>query len=146
MGFFYGAFAQSQGFDGHETQKLAHNKVYYHLLGTEEKEDILIQENTEPKDYRFSVKVTHDGKYALLFKTLNGSNREKRLMIAELLDNPAKKELQWQTLFGEKFKKVGLIEYVHNIGTKFYLRTNYKASNQRLIMIDLATFDSENPK
>jgi len=118
------------------------------LLGTDEKEDKLIYENTQQKDYRFSVKVTHDGKYALLFSNLPGRDLEKRVMIAELLDNPTKQELQWQTLFGSngKLGKVGLLEYVHNIDSKFYFRTNYKASNKRLIMIDLKTFDPENLK
>ena len=115
------------------------------MLGTDEKEDKLIHQNTDHKDYRFSVKVTHDGKYALLYKSLNGRDLEKRVMIAELLDNPTKKELQWQTLFGDKFKKVGSLQYIHNIDTKFYFITSYKASNKRLIMVDLGTFDPQNP-
>lgn len=47
LGFFYGAFDRSAGFDGHETNKLAFNKVYYHLVGTDEKEDKLIHENPQ---------------------------------------------------------------------------------------------------
>jgi len=45
LGFFYGAWDSFKNFDGHETKKLAFNKVYYHLVGTSDKEDKLIYEN-----------------------------------------------------------------------------------------------------
>jgi hypothetical protein len=37
------------------------------------------------------------------------------------------------------------MEYVHNVGTQFYFRTTLMAPNQRLVMIDLTTFDGKNP-
>jgi prolyl oligopeptidase len=84
LGFFYGAWDSSKNFDGHETKKLAFNKVYYHLVGTSEKEDKLIYENPKQKEERYHITVTNDGKYALLRINRRGKDLDRKIKIASL--------------------------------------------------------------
>ena len=50
------------------------------------------------------------------------------------INGPIEEKLNFKPLITEW---VGGFYYVHNIGSKMYFRTNYNASNCKVIMIDL---------
>jgi len=41
---------------------------------------------------------------------------------------------------------VGKFDYIQNIGSQFYFKTNFKAPKGRIIMIDIANYDPNSPE
>jgi prolyl oligopeptidase len=82
-GFFYQAYDPPKsakggiqdGHAGQETDKLENQKVFYHYLGTDQKDDILIYQNKENPEWIFGAEITNDGKY-LLIASMKGTDRK----------------------------------------------------------------------
>jgi prolyl oligopeptidase PreP (S9A serine peptidase family) len=53
-------------------------KVYYHYIGTEQKDDILIYQNKEQPEWIFGADLTQDGKY-LLISSMKGTDKKNLL-------------------------------------------------------------------
>lgn len=70
-GFFYSRYPapkEEEGIDaGTETNANLNHELYYHLLGTDQAEDILCWRDPENPKYMFGAEVTDDGKYILLY-------------------------------------------------------------------------------
>ena len=85
----------------------------------------------------FDASVTDDGKY-LLLDIRKDCDDLGLLQYADLTKNAAlDKEIVFTPLISEW---LGGFSYVHNLGSKGYFKTNYKASRSRVICIDF-----ENP-
>lgn len=74
LGFFYCKYDAPESLKknnaeqnaGKETDANRNQKVYYHKLGTPQKDDVLIYEDPKNPKHSYSVGVTHDGKYLLM--------------------------------------------------------------------------------
>ncbi|EEF52810.1 prolyl endopeptidase, putative [Ricinus communis] len=70
-GFFYSRYPapkEGENIDaGTETDSNLYHELYYHLLGTDQSEDILCWKDPENPKYMFGASVTDDGKYLLLY-------------------------------------------------------------------------------
>lgn len=130
-GFWYSRYDEPQG----ENALKARNefqKLYYHKLGTPQSEDTLVYERKDQPDYSFAADATEDGRY-LLVLVGQGTERKNLVLYRDLKakgKNAAIKELigEWKAEY----------DYIGNVGTKFYFRTDDDAPRGRVIAIDLA--------
>ncbi|XP_061392708.1 prolyl endopeptidase-like [Musca vetustissima] len=136
-GFFYCSFPHQEGVtDGSETQSNENQKLYYHHLGQPQEKDVLIAEFPEEPTWQFQTVVSDCGKYLIMLIT-----KDCRDNIVYYADLEPGKEINTKfeaKKIVEKFESD--YEYITNIGSKMYFRTNKDASNYRVVMIDF-----ENP-
>ncbi|KAL5706348.1 prolyl oligopeptidase [Ranunculus cassubicifolius] len=70
-GFFYSRYPtpkEGEQLDaGTETSSNLYHEVYYHYMGTDQSQDILCWKDSENPKYMFSVQVTEDGQFVLLY-------------------------------------------------------------------------------
>ncbi|KDR74502.1 hypothetical protein GALMADRAFT_70906 [Galerina marginata CBS 339.88] len=108
--------------------------VYYHRLGTPQSEDTLIYQDKEHRDWMFSIDVTDDGNYLLLY-ILKDSSRQNLLWIAAFDPANLGPNIKWQKVFDEYHSEY---EIITNKGSLFYVRTNESAPQYRVITVDIA--------
>ncbi|XP_030665378.1 prolyl endopeptidase isoform X2 [Nomascus leucogenys] len=66
-GMFYNSYPQQDGkSDGTETSTNLHQKLYYHVLGTDQSEDILCAEFPDEPKWMGGAELSDDGRYVLL--------------------------------------------------------------------------------
>ncbi|XP_062385621.1 prolyl endopeptidase-like isoform X2 [Sardina pilchardus] len=152
-GVFYNCYPPQDGkADGTETTSNLNQKLYYHVIGTKQPEDVLVAEFPDNPKWHSGVTVSDDGRYALLSIT-EGCEPVNRLWYCDLqqLPNGIKGMLPWVKLV-DNFE--AQYSYVTNEGSVFTFRTNLEAPRYRLINIDLqkpdpaqwSTLISEHPK
>ena len=88
----------------------------------------------------FSVSVTNDGKY-LINNIRKDCDDLCLTSYAEVSDKPIDGKIEFKPLISEW---LGGFSYIHNIGSKFYFKTNYKAAKSKLILINLDNINKEN--
>lgn len=126
-GFYYSRYDEpKQGKDF--TQKNEFHKVYYHQLGTSQDADVLVYEDKAHPDRNFSAQVTNDENYLVLYGSETTSGQS--LMIKDLM-SPESKFVNLVSNFDNEYS------VVENIGNQFYVFTNYKAPNYKLVKVDL---------
>jgi prolyl oligopeptidase len=108
-------------------------KVYYHRLGTPQLEDRLIYERPDKPEWRFSIVVSEDGRYAILSVTEAGP---KNLVYVIDLQRPNQPDVlsSAQPLI-DQFE--ASYTFLGNDGTVLYFRTDLDAPRGRVIAIDL---------
>jgi len=142
-GFFYSRFDAPESIKeaaktdasqaGKETEKLEFQKVYYHRVGTTQDKDVLIYENKNEASWMFSVSVTADGKYAIL-DTRKDCDDLGLVAYADISGNSLDGKIEFTSIINEW---IGGFSYIHNIGSIFYFKTNYKAAKSRVISINI---------
>src|SRR2546427_2751949 len=83
-GFLYSRYPEPAG----ENPLLAENrfqKLYYHRLGTDQSQDVLVYERPDHPDWGVAAEVTHDGRYAIL-AVWPGPDRRNRVYYLGLRD------------------------------------------------------------
>lgn len=130
-GFFYNRFPIPEG--GADFQSLNHfSKVYFHKLGTDQSEDILVFENANEPEWGFSAQLTDDNRYLLIY-TRKGTDANSRIDYIDL----SKPGFASTNLIDNFDSSWGM---VHSDGSKLYFATTNEAPLRRVVMIDL-----ENP-
>ena len=125
-GFFYSSYDKPQGSE--LSAKTDQHKLYYHKLGTAQKDDQVLFGATEAEKHRYvGGTVTEDGKYLIV--TAANATSGNKLLLKDLTDASSK----FITLDGEGSADYQLID---SVGDKLYFETNFKAPNNRLIVID----------
>lgn len=125
-GFFYSSYDKPQGSE--LSAKTDQHKLYYHKLGTAQKDDQVLFGATEAEKHRYvGGTVTEDGKYLIV--TAANATSGNKLLLKDLTDPNSK----FITLDGEGSADYQLID---SVGDKLYFETNFKAPNNRLIVID----------
>ncbi|KAK1156737.1 hypothetical protein AOXY_G25779 [Acipenser oxyrinchus oxyrinchus] len=139
-GVFYNCYPQQEGkADGTETTTNLNQKLFYHVIGTSQSEDILVAEFPDHPKWSSSVTVSDDGQYVLLSIT-EGCEPVNRLWYCDLqqLSGGITGILPWVKLI-DNFE--AQYSYVTNEGSAFTFRTNLLAPRYRLINIDLQSPD-----
>ncbi|MDP3069594.1 MAG: prolyl oligopeptidase family serine peptidase [Opitutaceae bacterium] len=136
-GFFYSRYPAPSAEAG--TAKtfsgLAHQRLYYHRLGTPQSEDRLIHEVKEEPRWFVRGGITEDGRYLVI--TINrGSSSENLLRYVDLGD-PRRPRLDApvQPLTTDW---IGEHRVIGNDGATLYAVTNHQAPRKRIVAIDLA--------
>ena len=127
-GFYYSSYDKPKGSE--LSAKTDQHKLYFHKLGTAQKEDKIIFGLNEKRRYVGGY-VTDDENYLIISASTSTSGNE--LYYKDLTKN------------GPIVNLVNNFNNDHNVldndGTKFYLVTNYNAPNKKVV-----TFDLNNPK
>ncbi|XP_066498602.1 prolyl endopeptidase-like [Hoplias malabaricus] len=141
-GIFYNSYPPQDGkADGTETTSNLNQKLFYHVIGTSQSEDVLVAEFPDNPKWHSNVTVSDDGRYAVLSIT-EGCEPVNQLWYCDLeqLPNGISGLLPWVKLV-DTFE--AQYSYVTNEGTVFTFRTNLDAPRYRVININLQEVDRE---
>jgi len=143
-GVFYGCYPEHnmENATGKDTASHENQKLYYHVVGTQQSEDILCVEFTEQPKWMIGATVSDCGRY--LFVTPSQDCKYNLLYFCDLSEQAKdgiKGKFSLTQIVGE-FKAD--YDYVTNQGSKAIFHTNSDAPRYRLISIDLTNPAPEN--
>ncbi|XP_053302042.1 prolyl endopeptidase [Pleuronectes platessa] len=141
-GVFYNCYLRQDGkTDGTETTSNINQKLYYHVIGTQQSEDVLVAEFPENPKWHSSVTVSDDGRYAVLSIT-EGCEPVNQLWYCDLQQLPGGITglLPWVKLV-DNFE--AQFSYVTNEGTVFTFRSNLDSPRYCLMNIDIQKPDRQ---
>ena len=127
-GFFYSRYPAPK--EGDAFQSLNKNQmVYYHRIGTQQDQDVLVYQRPDQPDWGFNAEVTEDGRY-LIFTVWKGTDDSYRILYRDL-NEPYALPIDLIDHFENEYSFIG------NDGPVFYFKTNLKSPNGRVIAIDI---------
>jgi len=130
-GFFYSRYPEPT--DKALTDVNRFQRLYYHRLGTDQAQDLLVYERPDQPDWGMNAEVTDDGRYAVLTVWL-GTDRRNRVYFRDLKDPRHPK------ITGEVVRLLDDFDasyaFVGNDGPVFYFLTDLDAPRKRVIAID----------
>lgn len=133
-GFYYSSYDKPKGSE--LSAKTDQHKVFYHKLGTPQKEDQLIYGGSAEEKHRYIYgNVTEDNHYLIL--SPRESTSGNKLLIKDL----TKPNSEFQTILDNTESDSYIIE---NEGSKLFLVTNRNAPNQKIVTVDAANPAPEN--
>jgi prolyl oligopeptidase len=104
-------------------------KLYYHRLGTDQRDDALIYHRPDHKDWGFDGHVTDDGRY-LIVDIWQGTERKNRVYYTDLTD-----EMNTVVELLDDFDAE--YSFIDNEGPVFWFRTDLGAPRGRVVAIDI---------
>ena len=129
-GFYYSSYDKPEGSE--LSAKTDQHKVYYHKLGTSQKEDQLVYGGTEAEKHRYiGASVSEDERYLLISAAVSTSGN--KLFIKDLSQDNSPLVPIVEDTDSDNY-------VIENEGSKLYIVTNRKAPNKRIV-----TVDAENP-
>jgi len=132
-GFYYSRYPEPEA--GQELSGMnKYHKVYYHKLGTEQKEDKIIFESVENPLRLYTADVSSDEKYLFVYESESSSGNN--LYVKNLQTN-------------EDFVKLTTgfnFEYavIDQVGDNIFVKTNYQAPKYKLVRINARSLDIGN--
>ena len=133
-GFYYSSYDKPKGSE--LSAKTDQHKLYYHKLGTSQKEDKLIYGGTDAEKHRYvGGYVSDDAKY--LFVSARKSTSGNKLFFKDL----TKPNSRLATILDHDESDSYVIE---TKGSKFFIVTNLDAPNQKIVTVDAANPRPEN--
>jgi len=130
-GFFYSRYPEPG--DKALTDVNRFQRVYYHRLGTEQTQDVLVYERADQPDWGMNAEVTDDGRYAVLHVWL-GTDRRNRVYYLDL------KDAKRPQVTGDVVRLLDDFDasyaFVGNNGPVFYFLTDLDAPRKRVIAVD----------
>ncbi len=130
-GFFYSRYPEPR--DKALTDVNRFQKLYYHRLGTNQAQDVLVYERPDQPDWGMNAEVTDDGRYAVLQVWL-GTDRRNRVYYLDLKDPKRPKVTGEVVRLLDDFD--ASYSFVGNDGPVFYFLTDLDAPRKRVIAID----------
>jgi len=133
-GFFYSSYDKPEGSE--LSAKTDQHKLYYHKIGTAQKDDELIYGGTPEQKRRYvGGGVSEDDKYLVISGSISTSGND--LYIKDLTDPDAK-----LITLVDNFDSDSYI--LDNVGSKLYISTNLNAPNKKIVVVDAANPAVEN--
>jgi prolyl oligopeptidase len=129
-GFYYSRYDPPPPGEELEEQNFF-QKLYYHRRGTDQREDRLVYERPDRKEWGFDAQVSDDGRY-LAIEVWTGSSRNNGLFYLDLA-TPGDSVHELLDAFDASYAFVG------NAGPRFFVHTNRDAPRGRIVAIDLDT-------
>ncbi len=133
-GFYYSSYDKPKGSE--LSTKTDQHKLYYHKLGTSQKDDLIIFGDVPEEKHRYvSGYLTEDYKYLVI--TANISTSGNKLFIKDL----TKPNSSLITVLNHTDSDTYVID---NVGSKLYLVTNLNAPNKKIVTVNASNPTSEN--
>lgn len=111
------------------------NQVYWHELGTDQEDDVLIYDSPDEKELSFHPSLTLDRRF-LTLHAFRGTDQRNGFLY---------RELEKATSFVELFKPgEASFEFLGSEDTKFYFLTDLDAPKGKIICLDLENPEREN--
>ncbi len=135
-GFYYSSYDKPKGSE--LSAKTDQHKLYYHKLGTKQKDDQLIFGGTKAQKRRYVFGgVTEDDRYLIISGAKSTSGND--LFIKDL----SKPNSSLITVLDNFDSDTSIID---NIGSKLYIVTNLNAPNKKIVTVDASNPKPENWK
>lgn len=135
-GFYYSSYDKPKGSE--LSAKTDQHKVYFHKLGTPQKEDILVYGGRPEEKHRYvGASVTEDDRYLLI--SARNTTAGNKLFIQDLNDSNG----LMVPILTDEDSESSLIE---NVGSKLYIVTDRNAPNTKIITVDAKNPQPENWK
>ena len=135
-GFYYSSYDKPKGSE--LSAKTDQHKLYYHKIGTSQKEDKVIFGGTPKEKHRYvGGKVTEDNNYLLISASISTSGN--KLYLKDL----SKQNSPLVTILDHTDSDTNVID---NVGSKLYLVTNLNAPNKKIVTVDASKPTPENWK
>ena len=129
-GFFYSSYDNPSEENKSElSAKTQYHKLYFHRLNTPQSQDKLVYGGNKQPNRYVSGSVTEDQRYLAIYA---GQNTSGRQLYIQDLTVPDSKPIKIQ---GDYFARASVIT---NENKTFYLYTNIKAPNGRIVSVDLS--------
>jgi prolyl oligopeptidase len=106
-----------------------YQRLFFHRLGEPQKNDRLVYERQDEKEWGFSGQVTEDGDY-LIISVWRGTERKNQVFYLDLQDPNAKVV---ELIRGFHFE----FDFISNDGSKFWFNTDDHAPLRRVIAVDI---------
>ena len=133
-GFYYSSYDKPKGSE--LSAKTDQHKVYYHKLGTSQKDDPVIFGGTSAEKHRYvSGSVSEDDNYLVISASVSTSGN--KLFFKDL----SKPNSPLITVLDHTDSDTYPID---NVGSKVYLVTNLNAPNQKIVTTDISNPTPEN--
>ncbi|XP_065223745.1 prolyl endopeptidase-like [Planococcus citri] len=133
-GIFYGRYLG----DSPEHESVQNQKIYYHVVGTDQSKDILVVEFPKEPDYQTSIKISEDGKYLVVFPTKELPKTLVYVVDLEKIQFKIDKKLD---LIPIVTKIEAEYEFITNHDKILIFKTNKDAGNYKLATIDMGCPD-----
>jgi prolyl oligopeptidase len=128
-GFYYSRFPAAE--NGKTLQAANYyQKLYYHVVGTPQSEDVLIYERPDDKEMSISGKVTDDGNY-LIISVGKGTAPQNMIFFKNLT-------MQRAPILPLVDKLENDYSFIDNEDSVFYFRTDKNAPLGRVVAVDVA--------
>ncbi len=135
-GFYYSSYDKPKGSE--LSAKTDQHKLYYHKLGTSQKEDEIIFGGTPEQKHRYvGGRTTQDNKYLIVSASVSTSGN--KLFIKDLSDPKS----PFITVQKDTDSDTSVID---NVDSKLYLVTNRNAPNKKVVTVDASSPGPENWK
>ncbi|MGB3607979.1 prolyl oligopeptidase family serine peptidase [Psychroserpens sp.] len=133
-GFYYSSYDKPKGSE--LSAKTDQHKLYYHKLGTSQKDDKLVFGGTAAEKHRYiSGSVTEDGNYLFMYPRISTSGN--KLMMKDL----NKPNSNFVTILDNADSDTYLID---NVGDKLFFVTNLDAPNKKIVTVEASNPSPEN--
>tara|TARA_B110000503_G_scaffold26173_1_gene41241 strand:- start:681 stop:2951 length:2271 start_codon:yes stop_codon:yes gene_type:complete len=134
QGFYYSSYDKPKGSE--LSAKTDQHKIYYHKLGTLQKNDTVVFGQKPSEKHRYvSGYVTEDHRYLVISAATSTSGN--KLFIKDLSDQNSVLKPIITTVDSDT-------RVIDNRGSKLYLQTNLNAPNQKIVTVDAANPTPEN--
>jgi prolyl oligopeptidase len=129
-GFYYARYDAPEA--GDELESLNYDqKVFYHRLGTSQRDDVLVYARPDHKEWGFTPRVTEDGRYLVI--TVRIGTDPRNSVFFQKIPRGAKDKGKTQALLPD-FK--ASYSFIGNDGPVFYFRTDDGAPRGRVVAVD----------
>ncbi len=133
-GFYYSSYDKPEGSE--LSAKTDQHKVYYHKLGTPQKEDKVVYGAKPEEKHRYVfAKVSEDKKY--LYISASTSTSGNKLFIKDLTQPNGKLKTILDHTDSDSY-------VIDNVGSQLYIVTNLEAPNQKIVTVDASNPTPEN--
>ncbi|MBD2546964.1 prolyl oligopeptidase family serine peptidase [Planktothricoides raciborskii] len=128
QGFFYSRYDEPNEQTKHEDVNY-YQKLFYHKIGTDQSQDILVYHRPDQKEWGFSGVVSEDGQYLIISVWL-GTDPKNLLFYKDLTD-PYAEVVELISEFKAQYS------FIDNDGSVFWFETDLDAPRGRAIAIDI---------
>lgn len=128
QGFFYSRYDEPNPETKHEDVNYYH-KLFYHKIGTDQSQDILVYHRPDQKEWGFSGVVSEDGRYLIISVWLGTD--PKNLLFYKDLTVPNREVVELISEFKAQYS------FIDNEGSVFWIETDLDAPRGRVIAIDI---------
>ena len=137
LGFFYSRYDEPK--EKEFTGVNYFQKLYYHRIGTDQSQDVLVYERPDQKEWGFGASVSDDGKY-LAISVWRGTEKKSLFFYAPIADGKIPSKQQVVELISDFTADW---QFLGNDGKRFYFETDDSAPKHRIVAIDLDTPESK---
>lgn len=124
-GFYYSRYPEPTGSE--LSTKNQYSKVYFHKIGDDQSNDVVIYEDASKPDRGFSAGTTDDERFLIIYFSEGTHNNG---LLVKDLSVPGSKFI---SIVDDLNNNYGVVD---NLGDKLLVLTDYNASNYRLILVD----------